>query len=325
MNWEKILLINPSSHCHHMYLSGCSPGGKREVSQSPRTSVLDHGWKNFLPFKDLFLMSPLTFLPLCGPLAHAEVWDAHRVALWCVCFLHHSAPAGVCVSCRSPGSILGWELSLWATWERLAGMAKGSWGRRDGDGHPCSLLANYSVYFSYYSLIPSVYPILQEGIFHFGEAMAGMKVWVFWGLVLVSPFPHHGSGITGFNQCVLFQRGFGFLPSAPCETLTSSKTVFERLRCTLEGWFGLFKPRGLCGFPCRAVRILVTTMVWTWLVWPKGSLAGWAVGSQPGFEMSFWINLIVEAKISALPFRKIWKSCVLLGALKDPAPNWRWK
>lgn len=257
MTWEKILLINPSSHCHHMYLSGCSPGGKREVSQSPRTSVLDHGWKNFLPFKDLFLMSPLTFLPLCGPLAHAEVWDAHRVALWCVCFLHHSAPAGVCVSCRSPGSILGWELSLWATWERLAGMAKGSWGRRDGDGHPCSLLANYSVYFSYYSLIPSVYPILQEGIFHFGEAMAGMKVWVFWGLVLVSPFPHHGSGITGFNQYVLFQRGFGFLPSKsssgePFSSMWDTDLLQDSL-CKAEVHFGgmvwTFQTQGFVWFP----------------------------------------------------------------------------
>lgn len=162
-----------------------------------------------------------------------------------------------------------------------------------------------------------------------------MKVSVFWGLILVSQPWRWYHRI--WSACVVPKRFWllAFKVSLRRTLQLHVKYWPPPKRQSLQGW-GVFWSDGL-DFP-RVWKVwfsstwlqvigLSTTMVWTSLVLPrflsaKESLVGWAHGAQPGFEMSFWVNLIIEAKISALPSRKILKNWALLGALKDTALNW---
>lgn len=102
---------------------------------------------------------------------------------------------------------------FWRTWEHLLGMAKGrSWGRRDGDGYHCSLLAARGSFYFFHITRQSLQSIpLSKRRREFSILVKPLLAWRFQVfLVLVSQFAHHGSGITEFDQWVLFQRGFAF-------------------------------------------------------------------------------------------------------------------
>lgn len=194
-----------------------------------------------------------TFLPLFGLLTNPEVWDALRVGLWCVFFLHHSAPVGVCVS----SDVLGASCSLCTAPGVLENLGTSSWNgqgkklRQEGWRWISLLLVGSSglfLFFPYYSSIPSVHPTqqTQERIFHFGEAIAGRKVSGFFssGVSVCTPWKRDhwiwSMGLVPKRFCL--QSHPQEIPSAPFEILTSSNKTAFALRCILEGWFGLFKP-----------------------------------------------------------------------------------
>lgn len=226
MNWEKNTFNNPSSYFQSSYLSGCSPGGKKskEVSQSPRTSVLDHQQnmaEEFPAFQGSIFDVTSDFSSPFWPVDLSRglgCWQGGTVMCLfpapfnpcrCLCIFQvsweHPAPsAQLLAGSRGSGELR----SIFQEWPREAEAEE---VEMDITG-PCWQLWALFIFFPYYWLIPSVYPTLQmqEGVLHFGEAIAGMKVSGFW--VLVPQFAQHGSGITELDWCVLFQRGFGFLP-----------------------------------------------------------------------------------------------------------------
>lgn len=183
----------------------------------------------------------------------------------------------------------GWEQRFWGTQEHLPGMAKGGWGRRGGDGYHWSLLAALSSVYFFSILLVNPFSLSHsanaggsspfwwshcwhEG-FRFlssGASVCPAWKWYYWiGLMCVVP--------KRFWLLALRQEEKNH--SALYEILTSSN---KRLRCILEGWFGLSKV--FAGFPpYLVVRNLLATMVWTLVLLKfcssKDNLVGFADGA----------------------------------------------
>lgn len=239
-----------------------------------------------------------------------------------------SVPAGVCVSSRCLGSILLPQHISWVGAEVLGNSGTSLWNGQgelrqerwgwtslafSGSSELVRMLTNYSLFpFSTLALNPFSlsHSANAGGSFPFWWSNCWREGFIFWGLILVSQF--HWIWCP-WIWSVRFQRGFGFLPSKsgsgePFSSVWNIDLQQDSL-CKLEVHFGVvvWTFQGFCMvFP----RSLLATMVWTLVLVPnflsaQESLVGWADGAQPVFEMSFWIDLIIEAKISALPFRKI--------------------
>lgn len=227
-------------------------------------------------------MSPLTFLHRFGLLTYPEVWDAHGVkcllpALFITCRC-------LCIF-RCPGSILLPQHSSWVGAE--VGNILLGWPREaEAGGIEMDITSPWQLWASEDCQL-LIFPILLLNPFSlsckcrrefsiFGEAIADVKVSVFPGLLLVSQFPRHGSGTTGF---VVVPKRFWLFAFK----VTLRRTLQLHVRYwpppagqSGQGWGafwrdGLGSPRAVFCMvsPSLAVRSFPTTVVWTRLVLPQ--------------------------------------------------------